>query len=312
MKMNLVRSAVIASAIAVFLGTGLSGCTKPVTQGRIGRISTASGWQKDILRTGEHSCWGRDQMYMVDVTNKSFREKIEILVGGKVNLTVNLEVRAHANDQNDAMMRKVFENVQSDVKSNANADRKDVISVDQMYNTYIRMNALSIPRSVYEVQPDVQTAIANSPALANEVRRRIIEVAKSTPLVVDDVQITNYDWPDSITKAQENLVTIQLKEAAAAAQVRADLEKAKGDLRVEEAKKLVAFKQAEAIAGSIDIIKKRLAGSPEYLMWHQIEVMGKAAAGPNNAFILYPYNTDASQMKGLLNNAHLNQVQKSK
>jgi hypothetical protein len=96
------------------------------------------------------------------------------------------------------------------------------------------------------------------------------EMAKSTPLILEDAQITNYDWPPSITKAQEELAAIQLKEAAAAAQVRADLQTAKGQLAVEEAKKLVELKKAEAVAESIDIIKRKLAGAPEYLMWHQI------------------------------------------
>ena len=132
-----------------------------------------------------------------------------------------------------------------------------------------------------------------------------------TPLVVDDAEITNYDWPDSITNAQEALVSIQLKEAAAEAQVRADLKKAEGDLKVEQARKLVELKKAEAVAESIDIIKKKLAGAPEYLMWHQIRVMGEAAQGPNNAFILYPYATDTGEVQRMMGNAGLTQMLKA-
>jgi regulator of protease activity HflC (stomatin/prohibitin superfamily) len=105
-------------------------------------------------------------------------------------------------------------------------------------------------------------------------------------------------------------VKIQLKEASAEAQVKADLKKAEGDLKVKEAEKLVQLKEAEAIGESIDIIKKKLAGSPEYLMWHQIKVMGQAAMSPNNCFILYPYATDSSQVRGMLNNASLVQMLK--
>lgn len=70
------------------------------------------------------------------------------------------------------------------------------------------------------------------------------------------------------------------------------------------------LKKAEAVAESIDIIKKKLAGAPEYLMWHQIRVMGEAANGPNNSFILYPYATDISQVRTMVGNAELAQMLK--
>lgn len=287
----------------ILLGIQLSGCTQEVPPGTVGRINTANGWQDEILKPGRHSCWGFDTLYLIDVTNKAFPEAMKILVGGKVNLTVNFTVRTHANTTDDAMLKKAFESI--------TADDSHKITIDQMYKTFLQMKALAIPREVFEIQPDVQTAVANSPALAKEIRKQIEEVAKATPLTVDDAEITNYDWPESITKAQEELVAIGLKEAAAEAQVRADLKKAEGDLKVEEARRLVELKKAEAVAGSIDIIKEKLAGAPEYLMWHQIRVMGEAASGPNNAFILYPFATDVSQVQKMIGNANLAQMLKA-
>lgn len=288
------------------LFTGCTGCNSRVDPGKVGRVQTPSGWSSEILKPGLHTCWGRDQMYLLDTTNKSFKESLNILIGGKVNLKVDFTVRVRANTEDAEMMKKAFESVTA-------AKEKDgscLISVDQLYTTFLQMKALSIPRAVFEVQLDVATAVASSPKLAAEIRKEITEAAKATPLIVEDAQITNYDWPDSITKAQEELVKIQLKEAAEEAQVRADLKRAEGDLKVKEAQKLVQMKEAEAIAESINIIKEKLAGSPEYLMWHQVKVMGQAAMGPNNCFILYPYATDASQVQGMLNNANLSQMLK--
>jgi len=291
-------------AVALLItGMAFTGCGTQVPPGTIGRINTTDGWQDEILKPGRHTCWGRDTMYLIDITNKAFPETMKILVGGKVNLAVSFSVRVHADSNNTEMMKKAFESI--------TADKDHRITIDQMYNTFLRMKTLAIPRTVFEVQPDVQTAVANSPALAKQIRKEITEVAKATPLIVDDAEITNYDWPDTITNAQEALVSIQLKEAAAEAQVRADLKKAEGDLKVEEARRLVELKKAEAVAGSIDIIKAKLAGAPEYLMWHQIRVMGEAANGPNNAFILYPYNTDAAQIKNMMGNVNLTQMLKA-
>jgi regulator of protease activity HflC (stomatin/prohibitin superfamily) len=282
------------------------GCSANVPAGKLGRVKTSSGWSQEILKPGYHTCFGYDQMYLIDATHLTGVEKMNILVGGKVNLTVDLSTRCKVNTTENEALKAAFESV----AATKNADGMLEISSKSLYDTFLKMKVLAIPRAVYEIQPDVQTAVANSPKLATEVRKLIMEAAKGTPLTVEDFQITNYDWPPSVTKAQEDLVGIQLKEAAAEAQVKADLKKAEGDLKVKEAEKLVQLKEAEAVAESIDIIKKKLADAPEYLMWHQIKVMGQAAMGPNNCFILYPYNTDANQVKGMLNNTNLTQMLK--
>ncbi len=299
----------VLAALVLMIMSFLSGCTEQVPPGTVGRINTPDGWEEKVLNPGFYTCYNRDKMYLVDITNKAFNEKMDILVGGKVNLTVNFSVRVRANTGDQEMMKKVFESVTATKTDKDTAYR---ISIDQLYVTFLRMKALSVPRSVFEVQPDIKTAIANSPALAIEIRKQITALAKSTPLIVDDAEITNYDWPKSITDAQEELVKIQLREDAADANVRADLKKAQGDLLVEEAKKLIELKKAEAIAESIDIIKSKLAGAPEYLMWHQIKVMGEAAMGPNNAFILYPYATDTHQVQSMIGNSNLTQMLKAK
>lgn len=291
----------LIAVIPVLLAVFLVGCTKEVPPGTVGRINTKNGWTDEILAPGRHSCWGKDKMYLLDVTNKSFKESLNILVGGKVNLRLDFTVRVRANRDDKEMMKKSFESVPS---------VHGGISVDQLYQTFLQMKAQAIPRAIYEVQPDVQTAVASSPKLAAEVRRQITEAAKSTPLVVEDSEITNYDWPDSITQAQEDLVKVQLTEAKAEAQVKADLKQAEGRLKVEEANMLVEMKKAEAMAASIDIIKTKLADAPEYLMWHQVRVMGEAAMGPNNCFILYPFATDAKQVQTMLGNANLSQILK--
>ena len=276
------------------------GCSETVPQGKRGRISTTNGWEKDILKPGRHTCYGHDNMYTLETTSQTFKEKLDILVGGKVNLRVDITVRVKSSED-DEQLRKAFETVTA---------KGHDISAEQLYTTFLQMKVLAIPRQLFEVQPDVQTAVANSPKIATEVAKRLMEEAKQTPLTIEDVQITNYDWPKSITEAQESLVKIQLLEAAAEAQVRADLKRSEGQLKIATADKLVELKKAEAVAESIDIIKKQLAGAPEYLMWHQIRVMGQAAMGPNNCFILYPYSTSADQVKQMVGNTNLSQMLK--
>lgn len=277
----------------------LTGCNERVNQGQVGRISTPNGWDRAILKPGSHVCYGRDKMYLIDTTSRTFKETLQILIGGKVNLRVDVSVRCRANVEDEEMMRKAFDSVK--------VDDRMTITTDQLYNTFLQQKVLSIPKEVYEVQESVSAATSNGPTLVAKCREQIMAIAKTTPLLVESLDMTNYDWPQSITQAQEELVKIQLKAAAAEAQVKADLKKAEGDLEIEKARRNIEMTKAEAIAESIGIIKDKLANSPEYLMWHQVKVMGEAANGPNNTFILYPYNTDMSQVRQMVNTAMLSE-----
>ena len=158
----------VMALCAVFL----SGCATDVPQGHVGRVKTRSGWTNEILPTGRHTCFGFDTMYLMDITNVTFKEHLNILVGGKVNLKVDYSVRVKANTEDANMVREAFENIV--------ADATYKITVEQLYMTYLQMKAQAIPRQVYEVQPDISTAIANSPQLAMEVRKAMTEAARST------------------------------------------------------------------------------------------------------------------------------------
>lgn len=189
------------------------GCSKQVPPGTVGRINTSDGWSPDILKPGYHTCFGRDTMYLLNVTNAAFPEALDILVGGKVNLRVNFTIRVRANASDVEALKKVFENVQA-----TPVEGIYVIDVKNLYTVFLQMKVLAIPRMLFEIQPDVQTAVANSPALAVEFRKQITEIAKSTPLIVEDVQITNYDWPKSITEAQEELMKMKLNTSQSRSQ----------------------------------------------------------------------------------------------
>jgi hypothetical protein len=57
-----------------------------------------------------------------------------------------------------------------------------------MYTTFLQMKVLSIPRALYQVQPDIQTAVSSASRLENEFKKQLMAEAESTPLVVEDCQ----------------------------------------------------------------------------------------------------------------------------
>ncbi|MFA6476367.1 MAG: SPFH domain-containing protein [Candidatus Paceibacterota bacterium] len=283
--------------LAVFI---LAGCTVTVPPGYIGRVRTPSGWGTEILPVGNHWSNPRDKVYLLETTNQAFNETLNILVNGKVNLKYDFTCRVRANVEDKQAMQKAFESVL--------ADAENKITVKQMYDTFIKMKAQAIPRQVYEVQPDINACIANSMKLGVEVRKQLMEASAATPLAIVDSEISNYDWPASITAAQEKLAATELLQQAAKNEVKADLERAQGQVEVEKAQALVEKEKAEGVAGGIRIVKEELKDSPEYLVWWQIRALSSAAQGPNNCFIMYPYGTNVEDMKQMMGNSQLTQM----
>lgn len=294
----------VYQVLCVFTVLSMTGCYSTVKQGHYGRVKTASGWQDDVYKDTTVTTYGRDVLYQVDATEDSREMNIEILVGGKVNLTITIDV-LYGLSKDPAKTKPVFENVA--------ADENYIISRDGLFDRYLKRIVTARPQEIIGSQPDIQTVIANLPQIVKDCKKEVIDESKTTPAEIFAFEITNYDWPDSITKAQERLAAIELKEAEQKAQVRADLEKARGQLQVEEANKLVEAKKAEGIAEGIRIVRDELKDCPEYLQWHTVRAMSEAATGPNNSFILFPYNMPGveEQVPSMMQTALLDQVLQS-
>jgi len=269
----------------------LSGCTwfeEEVPQGYVGRNKTPSGWDNKIIAPGYTSSWYRDILYLVESTQGVYDERMNILVGGKINLDITVSTRCRLDSNDEAKVIEAFDKITATLDPGGETAR---ITNKQLFYTYLKLNVKSIPRKIIGSQPDVQSVVANRAEISAQIKKAIIEASKATPLEVTDVEITNYDWPTSITKAQEELMAMKLEEEKQEAQVRADLKRAEGELKVAEAKKLVKMKDAEALAESTKILQDSLADAPEYLRYHEIMMLSEAAKGPNNAFIIIPYGS---------------------
>ncbi len=214
--------------------------------------------------------------------------------------TIEVQVRCSLNP-NEKIQLAIF----NDVPFDSEMDGLAIITNQMIYDTFLKMKVQSIPREIIGSKPDIKTVVSSRAEIGASVKKRIMEESQATPLIVSAVEITNYDWPLTITNAQEKLAEIQLGEEQEQAKIRAALAKADGELKIAEKDKLVEMKKAEAVAESIRIIKGMLAGSPEYLKWHEIRMLSEAANGPNNSFILVPYGQNIEPM---VNNAQLTQM----
>lgn len=114
--------------LVALVGVFVAGCNQQVPTGHIGKVRTVSGLQDETLSPGLHTCFGRDQMYYMEVTDKQFDVPMEVLCKDQLNFRFNIGVLAAVDKEKTAEINAAFENV-----TPANGT---TITIDQMFDMY--------------------------------------------------------------------------------------------------------------------------------------------------------------------------------
>ena len=269
------------------------GCNKDwVEPGQLGRVKTTSGWQDELLAPGRYSMGYKSSMYTLDATEATFAENMKILMKGNINLTLTVEVRCGVDATRTKEALSVFDRVPAGRRVGekgvpVNKDKRH-IPLAQVYKTYGKMTVQSVPRKLFsplKVEEFQDQRVTLSELLDKKIRDALLE----TPLKASAVEITNIDWPKVITAANIQAKQREIEIKAEEAKVKKDIVAAQGALKVAEEQYKVSILEAKMVADSNKLIADSLKDNPEYLQWHNIKVLGKAAEGPNNAFIIIPY-----------------------
>lgn len=287
-------------ASLLFLCTLLGGChCDTVNPGQIGRVRTASGWQNTTLPPGYHYIENWGKLYKLDVTEHTATEKMQILTADNINLTCSVQMRFAIDTDRTEELLAVFDRVQSEDK---------VIGFGQVYAVYGKMVLTSVPREL--LAPLTINEIREQRIeLGEQVAKRVMEEMAKTPVRVQAVKITNIDWPQVITKAMEAKMQREIEIEAEKATIERKVVAAKGRHRVAEESYKVQVLEAKMIADSNQIIASSLKDNPEFLQWHTIKFLSQAAQGPNNAFLIIPYQAmEGDGGQGFVSSANLRQL----
>jgi len=256
------------------------GCTGEVPAGFKGRVQGPSGWNDDILSPGRHTCYGRDVLWMVETRDLTKKAKLDILLQkDKVNFGVEIALTFTLSNE-DNEIRPLFDKVRPSQGTNN-------ISLEGVYNTYAAPVMESVPKNV--VRPySIEQILESSGDVEKQIATRVIEALKGSPIKVKRVAVTNMDFPDFITQAQERAKNAEVK-------IKEEQHEMKRRLLAEENKKRIAEiqYQREILEGKTIRDKNKLIGESligntgeAFLRWHQIRVYGSAAEGPNNCLFL--------------------------
>jgi regulator of protease activity HflC (stomatin/prohibitin superfamily) len=253
------------------------GCNQAVPTGHVGKVRTVSGFDATVLRPGLHPCWGRDVMHALEVSDQQFNLNMSVLCKDQLNFKFDVGVLCAVDKTKTDLINQTFENV---TPANGNT-----ITMQQLFTMYVQPVVDQEARKVVSSYATKDIAERREEVIES-IRTAINEAISTSLMVVKRITVNNLDFPDVITRAQEERARRQVEIAGVQADVDKKLAEARGQLAVAQLDYERQLIEAAMIADSNQIIGASI--SPQYLAWWELKVLSSAASGPNNwGFIPY-------------------------
>jgi len=273
----------LAAFLLLFL-VCFTGCNQTVPPGHVGRVRTLAGFQGDVLTPGLHNCWGRDKMHLIEITDKQFNIPMSVLCKDQLNFKFNIGVLVAVDKSKVELIKDAFENVTPTDGS--------TIKIDQLFQMYVAPVVDQEARKVIS-RYETKEIARNREEVIDSLRAATSKAVQSSIMTVKRITVNNLDFPDIITRAQEARAQREVEVTTMKAETDRQMEKARGQLKVAQIEYQRRLVEAAMIADSNKIIGASI--TPEFLAWHELKVLGKAAQGPNNwGFI--PYSNNAQKV----------------
>jgi hypothetical protein len=263
----------------------LAGCAESVPTGHIGMVRTKSGLVKEILAPGRHECWGFDIMQYLEVSDKTHRQKMNVLCADELNFGFTVEVLASVDKTKTKLINSVFENVTPIIQENGHR----IITAKQLYNMYVKPVVDEESRKAVGKYA-TSGIVRNRVRVIKEAKYAILKGLKDGVMKIKRISVTNLDFPDIITKAQERKARKRVEIQTEKAEQEKRIIAAQNKIKIAQLDYKRRLIEAAMIADANKIIGSSL--SKEYLAWWQLKVFSKAAMGKNNwGFIPYTDHT---------------------
>ena len=238
------------------------GCTETVPPGYVGMVMQPSGLTGTPLQPGRHSCWGRDDMILIETKEFVQAEPLEILVADDLKFGFSLKIQSRLKAKDGGAIKKLLNRQGSNM-----VDGK--LSVEPLYKTYISPPARSVARSV--VSDYKTTEIRdNRDKIQKDIFEQLGKVLKGSPMELVAAYPSDFSYPKVITNAVELKRQREIEIDTEKAEQAKKLLKAKNRAELAQAEKLAKVKEAEADAAYNLIISKSI--TPTYLERLKINV----------------------------------------
>lgn len=245
----------------------LCSCTETVPPGYVGMIQEPAGLTGEILNPGQHSCWGRDKINLVAISESSNKETMQIQCSDKLNTKAfDLVIRWAPSVKTGKDFKLILAN------NGAKMDgikRGFLLGSDVLYKTYVQELARNVSRTVVSKYKSDEIA-SNREAIQKAINSNLRKALVGTPIDFKVALVNNLDPPDVITNAVAAAKKRDLQIAEEEAAQKIKLLQAKNRRLLAEEEKLTLTREAEAEAAYMKIIGQSL--TPEFLKRRELKV----------------------------------------
>ena len=244
-----------AAATAALLSA--CGARVEVPPAHVGKIMTKDGYQDNLIPTSKcrlSPCWAYcDRLVTLDVADKAYQETMSIFIPeDKLNLGVTVRATLSINPKKTTELFNA-------ISPKEETDALSVIENQKIYSTYASQIIQAEVREYLSQYSISQIASSNEKINADLGVRLGKAIEERTPFAVRHVGITNLQYPDIITKAQEAAAerreAIQQEEAqtqVSAARLERELREARMQRAIEKEKAETEAVSQATLAQSVD------------------------------------------------------------
>jgi len=217
----------------------IAGCAD-VPIGHVGMIQKPNGLTGQVLSPGNYACLGRDKMILVDISENVASEPMEILCDDDLNFKFDLKIRSQLNTTDGGGIKELLNRKGSSAKNN-------VLKFDVLYKTYVKPEARAIARGIVSKYKTTEIR-SNREKIDAEIKDKLLEALKGTPMKVTMVASSNYDYPDVITTAMEKKRQREIEIDEQKAKQAVELLKMENRQKIAQKARIVRAAEAEAEA----------------------------------------------------------------
>jgi hypothetical protein len=241
------------------------GCTERIPPGYMGMVMTPDGLTGEVLAPGNHTCYNRDRMVLIEYVEKAYTEPLSILCDDDLNFKFDLKIRVMTLADDSKAVMELLGKQGSQISW---GETVGVLKFDVLYKTYVKDPARSIARGV--VSKYKTTDIRNNrDEITKAITEQLVKAVVGTPVKISLVATSNFDYPKVITDAVEQKrkreIDIETEKAIQAM----ELLKLENRKILAQKKKQVRATEAEAEAVYVRVMGKAL--TDDYLRLRAIE-----------------------------------------
>lgn len=262
---NMMGGLVIGAMAVLMVGCGER---VEVPPGFVGKVMTKDGYQEGLVPTSKlrlspciNYC---DRMVIMDNTDKSYVEPMEVFIpGDKLNIKVDLRATLSVDpNKAESLFNKLPQQSQNDYLS--------VITAESIYSTYGRQILQAEVRALL-TKYTISEISSNNERINSEIQVLLSDVmGKRTPFTLKYAGLTNIQYPQIITQAQEN--SARRRENISEQEAQLEVSKVQLERELQEAKlqRLIEKEKAETEAVKQRTIAETI--TPQYLRAKELEI----------------------------------------